>query len=88
MQPSSTLCRNREAHHQALARTATLDNVRRVANDAAAAWAREGVAAGLREDRKLRARAFAETQAAASEPPPADLRWLSENPDRGYADGS
>jgi len=57
MQPSSTLCRDREAHHHALARTTTLDNVRLVANAAAAAWAKEGVAAGLREDRKLRTRA-------------------------------
>lgn len=87
MQPSSTLCRDREAHHHALARTTTLDNVRLVANAAAAAWAKEGVAAGLREDRKLRTRAFAETHAVASEPPPADLRGLSENPDRGHAAG-
>ena len=85
MQPTSAFCRDREAHHHALARTTTLDNVRLVANAAAAAWAKEGVAAGLREDRKLRARAFAETCAAASEPTPADLHGLSENPDRGHA---
>lgn len=86
MQPSSTLCRAQEAHHQTLARFATLDNVRRIATAAAAAWAKEGVAAGLREDRKLRARAFAEAHTVAIEPPPADLRALSENPDRGHAD--
>lgn len=86
MQPSSILCRAREAHHHALARAATLDNVRLVANAAAAAWAKEGIAADLREDRKLRTRAFAEAQVARSEPPAAGLRELSENPDRGHAD--
>jgi hypothetical protein len=86
MQPSSELCRTQEAHHHALARAATLDNVRKVASAAAAAWATEGVAAGLREERKLRIRAFAEAHAAPGEPPPDDIRWLSENPDRGHAD--
>lgn len=85
MQPSSILCRAQEAHHHALARAATLDNVRLVANAAAAAWAKEGIAAGLREDRKLRTRAFAEAHVAQSEPPNADIRGLSENPDRGHA---
>jgi hypothetical protein len=86
MQPSSAFCRAQEAHHHALARAATLDNVRRVASTAAAAWAKEGLAAVLREDRKLRTRTFAEAQAPMSEPPSDDVRWLSENPDRGYAD--
>lgn len=86
MQPSSTLCRDREAHHHALARTTTLDNVRLVANAAAAAWAKEGVTAGLREDRKLRTRAFAEAHTGPGEPPRAEFRELSENPDRGHAD--
>lgn len=86
MQPSSILCRAQEAHHHALARAATLDNVRGVANAAAAAWAKEGIAAGLREDRKLRSRAFAEAHGAQKEPPAADLRGLSENPDRGHAE--
>ena len=82
MQPSSILCRAQEARHHALARAATLDNVRLVASVAAAAWAKEGVAAGLREDRKLRAKA----NTAPAEPPDEDLRALSENPDRGHAD--
>ncbi len=86
MQPTSTLCRTQEAHHHALARAATLDNVKRVATAAAAAWAKEGLAAVAREDRKLRTRAFAEAHSARSEAPSDDIRWLSENPDRGHAD--
>lgn len=86
MQPSSILCRAQEAHHHALARAATLDNVRLVANAAAAAWAKEGLAADLREDRKLRTSALAEAHVAHGEPIAADLRALSENPDRGQAD--
>jgi hypothetical protein len=84
MQPSSILCRAQEAHHHALARAATLDNVRLIATAAATAWAKEGLAAGLREDRKLRTRS--EAHAALAEPPHAGLRGLSENPDRGHAD--
>lgn len=86
MQPSSVLCRAQEAHHRALARAASLDNVRRVASAAAAAWAKEGLAADLREDRKLRARALAEATTPPIEPPSAGARALSENPDRGHAD--
>ena len=87
MQPSSTPCRDQKAQHYALARTATLDNVRLVANAAAAAWATEGVAAGSREDRKLRTRAFAEAHTGPGEPPRAEFWELSQNPDRGHADG-
>lgn len=86
MQPSSILCRAQEAHHHAVARATTLDSVRKVANAAAAAWAKEGTAAALREDRKLSTRAFAEAHLLLKEPPPADSRGLSENPDRGHAD--
>ena len=86
MQPSSILCRAQEAHHHALARAATLENVRQVANAAATAWAKEGAAADMREGRALRARALVGAQAAQYEPSPADIRGLSENPDRGYAD--
>ena len=88
MQPSSILCRTQEAHHHALARAATLDNVRLISSAAATAWAKEGVAAGLREDCKLRTRAFAEAHAEPSGPPSADERALSENPDRGHAQQS
>lgn len=85
MQPTVTFCRAQEARHHALASAATLDNVRRVATTAAAAWAKEGAAAILREDRKLRAGAAAAAHAALAEPPRDDFRALSENPDRGHA---
>ncbi|WP_230482364.1 hypothetical protein [Sphingomonas sp. Leaf21] len=85
MQLSSILCRAQEAHHYAVACATTLDNVRLVANVAAAAWAKEGVAAGVREDRKLSARAFAEGRLLSNEPPGVDFRALSENPDLGHA---
>jgi hypothetical protein len=88
MQPTSTFCRAQEARQHALASAATLDNVRRVATTAAAAWAKEGAAAILREQRKLRASATAAARAACAEPPRDDLRGLSENPDRGYADAA
>jgi hypothetical protein len=87
MQPSSILCRAQEAHQHARARGATLENVRLVANAAAAAWAKEDIAADLREDRKLRTRAFAEVHLARGEPPATNVRCFSENPDRGHADG-
>lgn len=88
MQPTSSLCSAQEARHHALADAATLENVRGVATRAAAAWAKEGVAARLREDRKLRASAAASAHAALTEPPRADYRALSENPDRGHADAA
>jgi hypothetical protein len=83
--PSLILSRAQEAHHRTLSRAATLDNVR-IRADAAAAWAKEGVAAGLREGRKLLSREFADAHRTVGEPPPAGLRSLSENPDRGHAD--
>lgn len=88
MQPSSIFCRAQEARHHALAHAAILDNVRLVANTAAAAWAKEGIAADFRENRRERSLAAAELQIGPSEPPTADLRALSENPDRGHADCS
>ncbi|ODP38862.1 hypothetical protein BFL28_13140 [Sphingomonas turrisvirgatae] len=88
MQPTSTLCRAQEARHHALASAAVLDNVRQVATTAAAAWAKEGVAAALREGRKLRASAAAAAHAALAEPPHDEFRALSENPDRGHADAA
>jgi len=83
MQPSTSLCRTQEARQHALARTTTLDNVRSVATAAAAAWAKEGVASKLREDRKLRSSAIANI---AAELQPSLDSLLSENPDRGQAD--
>ncbi|MGC6398979.1 hypothetical protein ACNI3Q_00175 [Sphingomonas sp. FW199] len=87
MQPSSALCRDQAARHHAHANTATLENVRVIANVAALAWDKEGVAAGIREARKLRTLALANALAIGVEPPPADVRALSENPDRGHFDG-
>jgi len=86
MQPCSILCRAEEAHHQAVARATKLDNVRLIANVAAAAWAKEALAADVREDRRLSARVFAEAHLLLKEPPAVDYRGLSENPDRGHAD--
>lgn len=85
MQPSSILCRAQEAHHHGLAQAATLDNVRRIASAAAAAWAKEGVAACLREDRKLQTRAVAEARAGRTEFASAGDRALSADPARGHA---
>lgn len=85
MQPSVTLCRAQEAHHEAIARNATLDNVRLVAQSAAAAWAKEGLAAHAREERQQRVVAFRELN-RTSRNPANDWNSLSENPDRGYAD--
>lgn len=86
MQPSLVLCRKQEAHQRALASAATLDNVKSIANAAAAAWAKEGAAAEQREERKLRTRAFAEAaRSGYGEPPFHEDRSLSENPDCGYA---
>lgn len=88
MQLSSVLGRAQEAPHHAVARTTTLDNARLVANVAAAAWAKEGVSAGVREDGKLSAKEFTEGHLLSKEPPTADYSGLSENPDRGHADRS
>lgn len=85
MQPSLTLCRTREAHHLALAGAATLANVRLIANAAAAAWAKEGLAAEHRESRKLRDERPERFGMADAEPPSEYFFGLSENPDRGHA---
>lgn len=88
MQPTLTLCLSREAHHRALSLAATLDNVRSVADAAAAAWAKEGMAAAGREARARRARPLSEGLLPSAELPSPDHRRLSENPDRGFADGA
>lgn len=86
MLPSSAFCREREAHHHGLASLTKLDNVRLKESTAADAWAREGDAALLREDRAMRTRAFAEKSALANALPTAEESTLSENPDRGRSD--
>lgn len=76
MQPSSFLCRTQEARQHALAAATELANVRSVALLAAAAWAKEALAAGRREER-LRTRG-ADAALALGE------RDFNENPDRGF----
>ena len=81
MHISSTLCREQEAVQRQRAATALLENVRLVAERAAAAWRVEAEAAEHREKRQARlagALGVEQTQ---------DQRnaWSSENPDRGLA---
>ncbi len=78
MQPTSQLCRTQEAHHLARAAGATLDNIRAVATQAAAAWGKEAADAERREQRQARARLIA---AAASH----DEIRPEENSDSDFA---
>lgn len=84
MQPTLALCRTQEAHQRALASSATLDNVKRVANAAAAAWAKEGHAAEQRETRKLHAREFAE-QLGGDDAILVDESLFGEDSDHGVS---
>jgi hypothetical protein len=86
MQPSSTLCRVQEAHQRGLAASTALANVRGVANLAAAAWAKEALAAEKREERLTRRKLTAEGAGIGLELPRPDERPISENPDHGFAD--
>ena len=84
MQPTLALCRTQEAHQRALASSATLENVKLVANAAAAAWAKEAHAAEQRETRKLHARETAE-RIEIEDAILFEASMFSENPDRGLA---
>ncbi|UIJ44201.1 hypothetical protein LZK98_14095 [Sphingomonas cannabina] len=84
MQPTSAVCRAREAHHRALAATAALPNARRVATLAAAAWGKEALLAEKREARAAEARLL--RKSATIVHASMDDRLLSENPDLGFAD--
>ena len=68
MSLSATHCRAQENFYLERAESATLENVRAVARQAAVAWGQEAAAAETREARHLRARAvaaeLAEQQAA------------------------
>lgn len=87
MQPSSNFCRAQQAHHQALAAGAALENARGVATLAAAVWAREALAAEKREARMARKKLDAAAGVVLHlQLPPPDERAFSENPDRGFAD--
>lgn len=83
MQPTAIFCRAEEARQRALAGTAKLENVKRIAIVAAAAWAKEGAAAEHREARKLRTQELAREGVAKREMPHVEDCILSENPDRG-----
>jgi hypothetical protein len=86
MIPSSTLCRTQEDLHRRRAADTSLENVRLVANNAAAAWAKEAVAAEHREKRQTRVREFAEAaNALKANLDGADGLLPNENPDRGLA---
>lgn len=52
MFPSADLCRCQEALHLSRASEATLENVRRIATVAAAAWGQEALFAEAREGRR------------------------------------
>ncbi|WP_454886664.1 hypothetical protein [Sphingomonas oryzagri] len=86
MIPSSALCRAQENLHYRRAADTTLENVRSVSINAAAAWAKEALAAESREARQLRLQAAAnagcqmDTASAA-----IDDFSVNENPDRGFA---
>lgn len=81
MQPTLAMCRAQEARQLKHAADAPLTNVRNIAVLAAAAWAKEALAAQRREER--RARRDQELLYAA---PQLEDRIFSENPDRGFAD--
>ena len=86
MIPSSALCRTQEELHRRRAADTSLENVRLVANDAAAAWAKEGIAAEHREKRQSRVREFAEAAITRqAELGAANDLLPNENPDRGLA---
>jgi hypothetical protein len=82
MPQSVTFCRTQEARQLALAASAPLENSRRVAHLAAAAWAREAQIAERHDARKLRNVTLLH---AAPDLPSAEERLWSENPDRGFA---
>jgi len=81
MYPTAQLCRAQQAFQLDRAAGATLGNVRSIAERAAAAW---GVEADLADDRERRYANRVRLREAGER---LDA-LLSENPDRGLADGS
>jgi len=79
MYPSATLCQAQQAVQLRRAADATLDNVRSIAEKAAAAW---GIEAKIAADRERRHAKTQEVRLAKAETD----RAFSENPDRGFAD--
>lgn len=85
MFPSAILCREQETIQRQRAATTPLENVRLIAERAAAAWSLEAKAADDREARHKRVREIRATNAAQAAPfPDQPDRWVSENPDRGF----
>jgi len=89
MQPSADLCRIQEAFQRRRAESSPLGNVRSIAEKAATAWRAEAIFAEGREQRQAQVRLFRthelEMKRLSLEPLE---RGLSENPDRGCADGA
>ena len=89
MQPSADLCRIQEAFERRRAANAPLDNVRLIAEKAAAAWHAEALFAAGREQRQAQQRLVLADELDKKRPSPEQLdRAFSENPDRGYADAA
>jgi hypothetical protein len=85
MQPSSIFCRAQEARQHALASGTGLLNVRGIATLAAAAWAKEAMAAEKREERVMRKQLDSRVGVLCPEPRLQEDRSFSENPDRAFA---
>lgn len=91
MQLSAAFCRAQQAIHSDRASNAQLDNVRRIAGKAAAAWAIEAQQADSREARRERARLTgAVTDVTGNGTGDAfddeDHAMFRANPDRDLAD--
>lgn len=85
MFPSAILCREQETIQRQRAAAASLENVRLIAERAAAAWSLEAQAADDREARHKRVLAIRAASAAQAAPfPDQPDRCVSENPDRGF----
>lgn len=83
---SSMLCRAQELAQRDRAASATLENVRLVAERAADAWAREALLAEKLEIRKAEAEQKAQIRRDEARLSSDEHdRALSENPDRGMA---
>jgi hypothetical protein len=85
MKPTAIMCRAQQAHQLTLAANAVLPNVRDIATNAAAAWAKEALDAEKRDKRTALRQQVAMDAAMAFELA-AHNRSFSENPDRGFAD--
>lgn len=83
MFPSSELCRAQEAYQLDRARKEPLQNVRVIAEKAAAAWRTEAIAADHREARVARTKAISLAMTSDRDAQEWETLVQSENPDRG-----